>query len=76
MREAHISLNGIGGHLQHLPLPKPTQNGQVHMVIGTQVGPLMAAIEPDIQGEGNAPVARRTKLGYTIFGKTTPDNDI
>ena len=61
-------------HLKELPLPQPVRQGKIDAIVGTKVMPLLAALQADIMGRDmETPVARKTKLGWFISGRTTID---
>jgi hypothetical protein len=66
---AHLKYNWE--HLAPLPLLPPRPGG-VDMMIGNDQVDLMRAIE-EVAGEDDEPVARLTKLGWTVAGPVHPE---
>ena len=56
-------------HLKDLPVAPPLAGQGVHLLVGSKVPFLSAALE-ERRGEEREPVARRTPLGWTITGPT------
>ena len=56
-------------HLKNVPFPEITPESRVDMIIGVQNTGLMRALEADITGPKNGPIARRTPLGWVVFGQ-------
>ena len=59
-------------HLVKLPLEAPVGDGIVDLVLGSSSLDLMEAIEAARFGPPGGPVAKLTKLGWIVGGKTSP----
>ena len=57
-------------HLANLPLEAPVGDGKVDLVLGTSCLDLMEALEAAVFGPPGGPVAKRTKIGWIVGGKT------
>ncbi len=58
-------------HLADLPVEAPVRDAPVHLLIGSKVPWLSAALQ-ERRAANYAPVARLTPLGWTITGPTSP----
>ena len=63
----------IWPHLSKIPVPDVDPNAEVDLIIGVKNSELLAALEPDVIGPEGGPIARKTNLGWVIFGATSPD---
>jgi hypothetical protein len=61
-------------HLKDITPPKPVNNGECHLLLGNNNGHLTGSLDSDIMvlGMADLPIAKSTKLGITIGGRTTP----
>ncbi len=57
-------------HLAQLDLPAPVAGRPVDLMLGQDTPHLIRALEPDRFSTPDAPVARRTALGWTVGGPT------
>ncbi len=72
---APVDWSKLGGkfpHLKNLPLPQPMVDQPVHLLIGSRVPELSAALR-EVRGGALDPVARLTPLGWTVTGPTHPN---
>ena len=58
-------------HLRDLPLENPVGDGLVDLVLGSSSLDLMEAVEAARFGPPGGPVAKRTRLGWIVGGRTT-----
>ena len=60
-------------HLKALDIPEPVANQPVEMILGCANLELFEGLKPSrVRGEGN-PIARFTRLGWMVGGRTFPD---
>ena len=57
-------------HLETLPLPKPVGDGVVDLILGSSALDLMEAVRPAVFGPPGGPVAKLTRLGWIVGGRT------
>ena len=55
-------------HLKNIPVNPIQPKDGVHLLIGVKNSELLCALEKDVVGPRGGPVARRTKMGWVIFG--------
>ena len=66
-------LGEIWPHLADLNIPTPVGKGEAQLIIGTKFAGLLASLQPDIVGKKlGDPIAKVTRLGVFVMGKTTP----
>ena len=63
-------------HLKDLPLAKPEGDAIVDLILGTSALDLMEAVRPSVFGPPGGPVAKLTRLGWIVGGRTTEGGDI
>ncbi len=61
-------------HLQQVEVLPPVGDGSIDILLGSKCAALLSSKE-EVVGTEQAPVARRTSLGWTITGPTSSDED-